>query len=373
MSDEKNGEITIAAVGDICLGGLFPKTLPHEQIIPVEVKRALSHADIVFGNLESPFSKTGRTVPFGFLCAEPDTVKLLQYIGCNVVNLANNHMADCGYEGILCTLNVLSEYNIQYVGAGANIDDARRPAIFEFPSKGISVAIHGYMETNFENQQAQEFMLAGPRKPGVVPLYHSIVSEDIKNSKTNHDLIIISIHWSEQFKSDIAPWRVKICRELIEEGADIIIGHHPHVLQAYMYYKGGLILGSLGNFYFPSYREPQSAERGIHYWSEEERKSVIAKIRYREGFCKACFIPTLQIYKEDASLLKVAVADEAKSILDKLERLRRKAQSPFYPVHYFMRNVLFENVRTVMRNPQKILRAISFFRRTKKVPRTWRQ
>lgn len=363
-------ELTIAAVGDICLGGL-PNMLLNSpsKIIPEEVTRELC-GDIVFGNLEAPFSEMGETTEFGFLFAEPQSVEVLRHAGFNVVNLANNHIADCHYEGILTTIKILDEYGIQHTGAGVDLTSARKPAIFEFPSQGISIAVHGYVETNFGNREAQEFMIATSRKPGVAPLHRPIVEADIKNSKKEHDLVIVSIHWSEQSVKNMAPWRMKVCKNMIEHGADLILGHHPHVLQGYMKYKGALFLGSLGNFYFPPYEEPDPIG-GVHYWSNNERESVIFKAKFKgKKLCESSFIPVIQ--NEDIPILRVAREDQGELMLHELQRLKAKMQSPLYPIHYFLKEVLLTSFVVLMRNPSKIVRAKRFCVKIRNEARTWK-
>ena len=366
-------KLTVTAVGDICLGGLLPREfidLP-EKIIPQEIKGHLC-ADIVFGNLESPFSGTGKTTKFGFLWSSQSSARILKYAGFNIVNLANNHIADCGYEGMLDTIRVLDEYGIQHVGVGIDLDAARKPAIFDFPTKEISVAIHGYLETNFENQQAQQLMVASSGKPGAAPLNHGIVEEDIKNSSKAHDIIVVSIHWSEQFGKNIAPWRLKVCKEIAEMGADLILGHHPHVLQGYLRYKGKLILGSLGNFYFPPYRNPDFAGGDIHYWGDRERQSVIVKVTFeRKNLSEVSFTPVVQ--DKDFPILKIPSKEEGSLIFAELERLKVQIQSPFYPIRYFINNHIFGKLRRLARNPSKILSGKKLFIRIKNEPRIWKR
>lgn len=144
---------TVTAVGDMCLGGILPKWLidAPKKIMPESIKSELA-ADCVFGNLESPFSEKGleKSPKHGFLFADPSAVKILKRGGFNIVSLANNHICDCGYEGMFYTMELLRDNDIKYCGVGHNLDVARKPALLNIG--GTNIAVHAYIEQGFGNK-----------------------------------------------------------------------------------------------------------------------------------------------------------------------------------------------------------------------------
>jgi len=241
-------EFTIAAVGDIMLGGRAEPYLrdlgpayPFQQVLPV-----LREAQVVVGNLECPLSVRGEAVKDKkfTLRAAPTAVNALTNGGIRVVSLANNHAMDFGPLALQDTLGVLSDAGVLYSGAGMNLEDARTPALLR--TAGMTIAFLSYSLTF-----PLEFY-ATPVRPGTAPGYADYVQEDIRKARAVADLVVVSFHWGAEVTFAAKDYQIAMGRNAIDWGADLVLGHHPHVLQEVELYKGRLIAYSLGNFVFGS-------------------------------------------------------------------------------------------------------------------------
>jgi poly-gamma-glutamate synthesis protein (capsule biosynthesis protein) len=241
-------EITIAAVGDLMLGGRtepflkeFGPAYPFTEVMPT-----LGKADVVVGNLESPISLRGKAVENKkfTLRAGPIAAHALRQAGIRVVTLANNHSMDFGPLALQDTLTALDEDGILFTGAGMNIDDARSPALLKIKDK--TLAFLSYSLTF-----PLEFF-ASENRPGTAPGYSDFVKTDIEKIRPLADLVIVSFHWGAELMTAAKDYQVELGRQAIDWGADLVLGHHPHVLQELEIYKGRLIAYSLGNFVFGS-------------------------------------------------------------------------------------------------------------------------
>ena len=241
-------EITLGAVGDLMLGGRaepflkeFGPEYPFSDVMPF-----LSRADVVVGNLESSISIRGTAVENKkfTLRAGPIAAQALKKAGIRVVTLANNHSMDFGPLALSDTRTVLEENDILYTGAGMDLDEARSPAFLKV--KGRTIAFLSYSLTF----PLEFFASAG--RPGTAPGYADFVRSDIKKARTSADLVVVSFHWGAELLTSAKDYQVELGHMAIDWGADLVIGHHPHVLQELDVYKGRIIAYSLGNFVFGS-------------------------------------------------------------------------------------------------------------------------
>lgn len=240
--------ITIAAVGDIMLGHRAEPYLlkegpgyPFVNVLPV-----LRQAQLVVGNLESPISKRGTAVENKqfTLRVGPVAVEALNAAGIGVVTLANNHILDFGPLALQDTLTALGENNILFTGAGMDLDDARTPAFLKV--KDRTIAFLSYSLTF-----PLEFYAAKGR-PGTAPGYKEYVRRDIEAVRPRADLVVVSFHWGAELMTTAKDYQKDLGRKAIDWGADLVLGHHPHILQELEVYRGRLIAYSLGNFVFGS-------------------------------------------------------------------------------------------------------------------------
>lgn len=241
-------EIVINAVGDIMLAGRWT---PHLREVGYDfpfarLKGELSSGDINLANLESPLARCGMEFSakkFRFR-GEPAIAPSLRRAGFTLVTLANNHSMDFGWQALEETRRHLRDAGIAWIGAGENLEQARRMMIFTV--RGKRIAFLGYSLT-----QPIEFF-AGPTRPGTAPGYARLVVADVANARRQADYVIVSFHWGREASTTVQAYQRDTAHRAIQAGADVIIGHHPHVLQGVERYQRGIIFYSLGNFAFAS-------------------------------------------------------------------------------------------------------------------------
>lgn len=266
--------LVIHAVGDIMLSGSGEKTyrkLGYDY--PFAATRAiLQQGDIVIGNLEAPLTSSGvefTEKKFRFK-TDPQAAQALRSAGFTHLSLANNHILDFGAAGLRQTLAVLDANSIIYAGAGVNLAAARTPGMTIV--KGFKVAFLSYSLT-----YPEEFF-AGPEKAGTAPGYAPFFTADITAARKGADCVIVSFHWGGEGEDTPKPYQVAAAHRAIDAGADMVIGHHPHVLQGIETYNNGVIFYSLGNFAFGS-------------TSKSAAVSMIARVTFDGGIKQVEIIP----------------------------------------------------------------------------------
>jgi len=253
--------LTLAAVGDLMPAGLLSQHFERygNSQWPSSIRNTLQQADIRFGNLECPLYRTGTPIDEHktLLYAKDDTIGVVEKAGLDVVSLANNHSMDFGWNSLHKTMMLLKKRKIRFVGAGMNISEARRPALLSV--KGTSIAFLGYTRIFDKVSPA-----ALNDKPGLAPFEMQYVYEDIEQLKTQSDRIVVSIHWGEEYIQYPCPEQIDKAKQIIDWGADVVLGHHSHVVQGTLVYKGKPIYFSLGNFLFSQYYATNGGRR-INY------------------------------------------------------------------------------------------------------------
>ncbi|HKJ02516.1 MAG TPA: CapA family protein [Longimicrobiales bacterium] len=210
---------------------------PFRNIAPV-----LRGADIAFANLETPLSDNARhSGAFRTPTAFADG---LRWAGIDVVSTANNHALDAEGQGVLDTREALWRAGVGGVGTGRDLADARKPFIVE--RNGMKVGFLGYAQ--FVNAGTSAF--AQDDRPGVAPMDPYIVEEDIRLLRDQVDYVVVSFHWNIENSQDTHPDARAFAHRIVDAGADVILGHHPHVPRGVEVYKGKVIFYSLGNFIF---------------------------------------------------------------------------------------------------------------------------
>ena len=256
--------LTIGAVGDIAAFFDEPETM--FDLVADE----LAEADISFAQNERHYNASDAT-PIGTFTEQtsPDNAAFLTSGGFDVLSFASNHCMDLGAEPMMETVEVLRGQGFKVIGVGRNIVEARRPAIIE--RQGTKVGFLAYCSVL---RTAYEADLA---KPGAAPmraftLYHqtdyqpgtaprimtfpnqadlAALIADIEQLRSQVDVLVVSFHWGIHFvESVIADYQKDVAHAVIDAGADIIVGHHPHVIKGIEVYKGRPIFYSLGNFAF---------------------------------------------------------------------------------------------------------------------------
>lgn len=250
--------VSICVVGDLMFSRGTASAMRRNGILyPVEkVASLLSAADVTIGNLESPLGSSGKPIPGKLIWfrAPPDAVEALKFAGIDAVTLANNHILDYDTPCLMETISILDAAGIRHAGAGANIDEARKPAIVE--RKGFRIALLGYSEfaTNdlFWSTKYPRTFLATASQAGTAPIDDDMLREDIERAREQADLVFVAFHWGQEYTNYPKPYFKRDLREIaraaVDAGADVVLGFHPHAVQGFELYKGRLIAYSLGNF-----------------------------------------------------------------------------------------------------------------------------
>jgi poly-gamma-glutamate synthesis protein (capsule biosynthesis protein) len=236
-----------------------------------EIFGILEGMDYAVGNFEMPLTDRGNAVEKLLnIRAHPAIGGSLSVLGLNLVSVANNHSVDYGWEGLAQTVEVLRASGLRVVGAGRNINEAQEPEVAVVKGKKIGViAFSCLLPTG---------MAASSHRPGISPIHVntsyevdpyyqmeepgdisvvrvrtqardsdlSVATSAITTLKKHCDVVIVTIHWGFGSGDDLAEYQMPLARRLIDGGADIIHGHHPHAIHAISFYKGKPILFSLG-------------------------------------------------------------------------------------------------------------------------------
>ncbi|MGN1151581.1 MAG: CapA family protein, partial [Lachnospiraceae bacterium] len=254
--DAKNpDQITIAFAGDILFDAQYAVMSAMLQnggdistAIAPELIEEMQNADIMMLNNEFPYS--GRGTPtegkqFTFR-AKPSYVSYLDDLGVDLVSLANNHAYDYGEAAFLDTLTTLEEAGITYVGAGRNLEEARRPVYYIIDNMKIAFV----SATQIERLDNPDTKGATDSSAGVFRCWNGDnLIETVKEAKENSDFVIVYLHWGTENEVNIDWAQEKQAPEVAAAGADLIIGDHPHCLQQISVVQGVPVIYSLGNFW----------------------------------------------------------------------------------------------------------------------------
>ena len=224
-------------------------TLPFE-----EIAETLRNADLRFCNLECPISDQGRNLHHLYsFRADPRALEGLKAAGFDIVSLANNHAYDWGPEALVDSLERLRAAGIRSVGAGQNILAAHYPVLVSVG--GLRIAFLGYVEIEPKEATAEV------DRPGVAWLEPAQVLADIRFARPLADLVIVCPHWGLEYAQKPTRDQVELAHRMIDAGADLIVGSHPHVVQPLEPYRERWIAYSLGNFVFDQKKD--GTHRGL--------------------------------------------------------------------------------------------------------------
>ena len=208
----------------------------------------MKSADYFVANEEFPFSNRGtpeKDKQYTFE-VDPSKVDMIKEMGIDLVTLANNHTLDFGTDALLDTLDTLDKAGISHMGAGKNLEEASEPVMVSI--KGRKIAFIGATRV-----MPEAYWAAGESSPGLLAAYDpSNLIEEIRQAKEQADLVVVYVHWGEERKEMPNEIQTTLAHDIVDAGADLVVGAHPHVLQGIEYYKDVPIVYSLGNFVFGS-------------------------------------------------------------------------------------------------------------------------
>ena len=309
-ADQAFGEVTIVAGGDVMLDRGTAEAI--RQAGPDAVLRGvadeLTAADIAFCNLESPLAESSGKLdkPIAFKAA-PASAALLSAAGIDIVSLANNHAVDCGRTGLVETLGALKGAGVRWCGAGRTRSAAEFPAVMR--AGGLRTAFVAMTE-----------FPEGARKHYDRPTMALAVEEDVRRSvagaRKAADLVVVSFHWGEEYSPRPTPFQRRMAAVAAECGADLVLGHHPHVIEGIELIsrtatgnkRPALVIYSLGNLVFDQRRD-------------STRSGLLLKVTAGpEGVREAVLIPV----RIDRCFPRIATGVEADAILGEMARLSAK-------------------------------------------------
>jgi poly-gamma-glutamate capsule biosynthesis protein CapA/YwtB (metallophosphatase superfamily) len=236
---------SVIVAGDIMLGGRAKKVImefgpdyPFDGLLPL-----LRTAPIVLGNLEGPFAEKSKRQQRNFSYrVDVNLASSLRRAGINVVTLANNHLMDCGRSGVLETLDALSNANVFALGAGTNERTAHEPVILQ--AGAMRIGLLGY----YWNRRTA----ATADRPGSAMDPPEALEADIRGLREHADRIVVTFHWGVPYEPEPSPEDRAKAHFAVDCGADVVVGHHPHIVQPFEIYRGCPIFYSVGNFAFGS-------------------------------------------------------------------------------------------------------------------------
>jgi len=242
--------ITIMAVGDIMLGRSVNTKLQKQADFTFPFQKINSffkNTDVVLANLESPFGENCPVTDTGMVfCADKNSVQGLKLLGVTHANLANNHINNQAKNGIELTNNILLQNKISSVGLSTG------SGIIVSQIKNTKIAFLGLNDVP-------------PYPKEINNLSKELLLKQLELATKSADIVIVSFHWGNEYQQK-SKRQQELARLAVDNGADLIIGHHPHWAQEIEKYKDVPIFYSLGNFVFDQ------------MWSKETRQGLVVKV-----------------------------------------------------------------------------------------------
>jgi hypothetical protein len=297
-------------LGDIAFTGIISEQPDRNRQRYVEVVPALCSADMVFANLEVPVkadhsrNEYKTFIHYSHPGPTGDLLKLLN-IGC--VSLANNHVFDCKLPGLQATIDILDELGIFHTGAGW-LPEHIKPVIID--KNDCTIAFLAYVDKN-TNPGTEQF-------PELLINYFDVkrVLADIGDVRDSVDRIIVSLHWGRDYSNFYTKNQQELARQMVDAGADIIMGHHPHTLQPYEIFDGKLIFYSLGQLCFGD----TVWEGKLRALKKKTKSGMIVKITIDRDYLNHSLVPTIE---KQENYLAIPVFDLEKKLI-KLGYINKK-------------------------------------------------
>lgn len=288
--------ITLIATGDVIPARSvnFKMTQYNDFTYPFQKTAGfLRSADVTLINLEAPLVDNCPLTNEGMVfCGNKHFVEGLQFAGIDVANLANNHSLNHGLDGLCQTVEVLDKNNISVSGLPEDLTCSDLPLFnnSQLLIQQIKNSNIGFLGFNILNN------------PPINDL-----TDAIKNASASTDFLVVSFHWGAEYTHFPAPEIISLSHTAIDNGADLIIGNHPHWIQPIEVYKNKLIIYALGNFVFDQ------------EWSRETKTGLVAKLTiYKNSLTTALFYP---VFITDYSQPQFLEGKEKEEVLDNLKKI----------------------------------------------------
>jgi poly-gamma-glutamate synthesis protein (capsule biosynthesis protein) len=304
--------IRLLATGDIiparCVYAqqLAYQDFHHAFLATADVLRA---ADITVGSLDASLSDAGQPIgctPTFSLLAPARSIEGLTFAGFDVLTVASNHARDCGAspcgdQAFLETLANLETAGIAAVGGGRNLAEARSGRVLTV--NGVRFAFLGYDDIGSSDYGATE------DSPGTAPLAFGPLGEDVARARLEADVVIVLNHWGTEYTPVPTERQRALAREAVGAGATLVIGNHPHAVQAVEFLEGGFVSYALGNFVFDQ------------DWSLETQQGVVLEAVFHGA--RLVSVRFLPVHIYDQHQPRWAEPSEGESILARMEEASR--------------------------------------------------
>lgn len=267
--------------------------------------------DVRIFNLETPLTDKSEPIEKQGpnLIAPTSTIKGIKKLDPTLITLANNHILDHGTQGLDSTMDLLDKNNIPFIGAGDNLLDASEPYIIE--KNGIKVGVYTCAE--------YEFTIAGEDSPGANPFDPLESLDHISELKSKCNYVIVLYHGGKEHYRYPSPYLQKVCRKIVEKGADLIVCQHSHCVGAYEKFNNSTIVYGQGNFIFNKHDN--------EYWNN----SILIKVSIEKEL-KIDYIPIVTSRK---GIMK-AITQESNKILNDFEmRSKNILKKNFIEENYY--------------------------------------
>ncbi len=282
--DDNENEFTASFVGDMMFGRHVNDVINQHgpDFLFKKIKPIFNQSDYVSGNFENPvllqneeiYEKTPKHI---HLFAPKESVQAAKDAGFSIINLANNHMMDYGPVALAETIETFDEADLPHVGAGSNVEEATN---IEYSNiNGTKVATVGFTDALVAGFSAHDFTA------GVARATPENIVPTLQMAEENADLVIVNVHWGVEYNKNPNKRQEEMAHAISDAGADVIVGHHPHVLSDIELYNDTVIFYSLGNFIFDQgwTRTKDSAIAQYHIDQEGKKSVEIIPLRIKEA------------------------------------------------------------------------------------------
>lgn len=247
-------DYTLTFAGDVSLAdGAVPtrawQNRGVEGCFSQELLDIMRGADLFTLNSEFSFTDRGTRIEKNYnFRADPSRISVYDELGVDLAVLANNHVFDYGEVGLADTLTTFRDAGIPYVGAGENLDEASATYYADLGEITVAYIAGCRVEWTMQTRGATE-ELSGVFRTAEG---NDLICRRIAEAKEKADFVVVYIHWGMEGDTWLEPYQLASGKQFIDAGADVVVGDHPHCLQAIEYYNGKPIFYSLGNFWFSS-------------------------------------------------------------------------------------------------------------------------
>jgi len=300
-------KVRLVLIGDIFMGGDFVPVCYDKDYDPFkELGKLIKADDIVICNLETTFFK-GYQRPFRtpLLWSPPENIRFLESLKLDVACLANNHIMDYGYKSMQRTKRLLANHQIGFFGAGMDLHDSLRPLIIK--RNNLTFGFLGFTSKAYYVNA----LISGWNTPGSPPIKINLIHKQIKSLKEQCDFICICLHWGHEYTNIPTRSQRILAKKIVDAGADLIIGTHPHVIQGFEVIAGKPVFYSLGNFFFPAFETISGAK---HTWIEDCHYSMVVLLDIYKDRISSEILPV----KFQDNKVVILSGDEKSKILSKL-------------------------------------------------------